>query len=242
MRTFLAIAGLIVAAIAAAVIIAFMRPNTSSTPLSEVPPPPTETKPPTNSAGKAPNQSQTTAPPSVPGKMLTFDDAKKGALRARLEIEGRGSIVMELYPSAAPKTVAHIVSLCKQHFYNGILVHRMEPDPNFRLFQAGDPGSKALDPKQLRGMTTSQVGQAFHLGGGGAGATVPLEAVLPHSAYSVGLARAQDPDSGDCQFYVNLSDNHMLDGQYCIFGRVIEGKEIAEKVEIGDRIRSFSIQ
>jgi cyclophilin family peptidyl-prolyl cis-trans isomerase len=245
MRTFLAIAGLIVAAIAVAVIIAFLRPNSSSTPPSEVetkPPAPTETKPPANAGAKAPNQSKTTTSPPLPGPMLTFDQAKQGAVRVRLEIEGRGSIVMELYPKAAPKTVAHIISLCKQHFYNGILVHRVETNPSFRLFQAGDPASKALDPKQIRGKTTAQVAEDFQLGGGGSGATVPLEATLPNSADSVGLARSQDPDSGDSQFYVNLSDNNMLDGKYCVFGRVIKGKDVAEKVEIGDRILSFSSQ
>jgi cyclophilin family peptidyl-prolyl cis-trans isomerase len=220
MRIFLIFVGLIVAAVVLAAIVAGLRPNTSSPLDSDKEPPP---------ANKQTAQTK---------DLLTFDQVKEGAVQATLEIEGRGTMTLELYPKAAPKTVAHFVELCKRHFYDGILVHRVVP--NF-VFQAGDPASKKIDPTLLRGKTSEEVGQQYHLGTGGSGKTVPLEAKLPHNIYTVGLARSADLDSGDSQFYVNLKDNHSLDGQYCVFGQVTKGQDIAQKVQIGDRITRLSI-
>lgn len=222
MRAFLAILGLMVAALAAAVIIAFVRPNTSTVPQEEYKLPPEPVKP--------------------AQKMMDPKDAMKGALRADLEIEGRGTIVFELYPAAAPKTVAHIAELCSKHFYDGQLVHRVEPGPGFQLFQVGDPTSKSFTPEQLRGKTTEQVSSEFHLGINGSGTTVPLEAQLPNKANSLGLARSEAENTGDSQFYVNLSDNDSLDGKYCVFGRIVTGQDVAAKVQIGDRIHKFAME
>ena len=238
MRAFLAIAGLIAVALVVAVAIAFFRPNSSSTPPAEVEPEPVSK--PTTKTKTQPGAATPTAAQPGSDRMMTFDEAKAGAVRARIVVDGRGTIGVELYPKAAPKTVEHFLSLCKQHFYDGILVHRVEPDPAFQLFQAGDPASKQVDPKQLQGKTTAQVASEFQLGGGGSGASVPLEARLPNVAYSLGLARSADPNSGDSQFYVNLSNNNALDGQYCVFGRVVEGQDVAAKVQIGDRIHTVS--
>lgn len=210
-------------AVAIGVAIAFYRPNSSSVAVVE----------------EAPKAAQTELAPKA--KLMTFEEAAKGALRATLEIEGRGIIVVELYPAAAPKTVAHFVSLCKQNFYKGILVHRVETDPKFRLFQAGDPVTMVLKSTDFRGKSTEDVAEKFHVGGGGSGQKVKLEAHLPNVANTLALARSDDPDSGDSQFYINLSDNHSLDSQYCVFGKIISGAEIAEKVEIGDRIVSFRL-
>jgi cyclophilin family peptidyl-prolyl cis-trans isomerase len=232
MRALMAVVGLVTAAIAILIVVAFLRPSTAS------PPPGSQEE-----AMQTKTDSKQ-SPPSTAGaaKMTTFDAVKFRAVRAQLDIEGRGTIVLELYPKAAPQTVAHFRDLCRRHFYDGVLVHRVEPDPSFRLFQAGDPVSKGMDPKALRGKTTAQVGDEFHLGEGGSGVTVPLEAVLPNSAGSLGLARSQSPDSGDSQFYVNLSDNAALNGQYCVFGRVVQGLDVAQKVQIGDKIHSLSCE
>ena len=81
----------------------------------------------------------------------------------------------------------------------------------------------------------------FNLGINGSGQPVPLEAKLPHKKYSLGLARSKDTASGDSQFYLNLKDNPDLDGKYCVFGRIKQGAEIADKIEIGDRIKRLSI-
>lgn len=222
MRAFAAVIGVMVAAMAVAIIVAFIKPNTTSDPKEEYKLPPEP-----NKAGS---------------KMMDPKDAMKGALHASLEIEGRGTIVFELYPAAAPKTVAHFVELCGSHFYDGQLVHRVESDPAFKVFQAGDPNTKKFTPEQLRGKNTEQVTKEFHLGARGSGTYVPLEAKLPNSAGSLGLARAEDENSGDSQFYVNLTNNNSLDGKYCVFGRVLSGQDVAEKVQIGDRIRKLAMQ
>lgn len=224
MRPFLTFLGLIVAAIVIVAVVASIHPGSSST---------------TTSEQYAKAYPQASAPkPSAKQSVMDFDKAKAGAIQATLEIEGRGTMTLELYPQAAPKTVAHFVELCNQHYYEGILFHRAEP--NF-VIQSGDPASKKIDPAKLRGLTNQEVTDKYQLGTGGSGKTVPLEAHLPHDIYSVGLARATPPDSGDSQFYINLKDNHNIDGLYCIFGRVIHGQEVAQTVQIGDRIKRLSV-
>ena len=175
----------------------------------------------------------------APDRQNAFDAVKTGAVRAKLEFEGRSPMTLEFYPQAAPKTVAHITDLIKQHFYDGILVHRVEPG---FVIQAGDPESKKLKSDDLRGLSSEDVTNKFHLGAAGSGKTVPLEAKLPHLQYSLGLARSTAEDSGDSQFYINLNDNGTsLDGKYCVFGRIIEGQKTADDIKIGDRIKSFTL-
>src|SRR5579871_1313745 len=168
-----------------------------------------------------------------------FDAVKEGAIHVVMEVENRGSITLELYPKAAPKTVDHFVTLVKKHFYDGILFHRVHPA---FVAQAGDPNSKKVDGSKLVGLTDNEVSEQFHLGGGGSGQSVPLEANLPHLANTLGLARSNAPDSGDSQFFINLADNPSLDSNYCVFGRVIAGQDVAGKIVQGDRIKSMNVQ
>lgn len=162
--------------------------------------------------------------------LMTFDQAKEGAVKATMEIEGKGTVVMELYPKAAPKTVAHFVDLCKKHFYDGLKFHRVEPG---FVIQGGDPMSKDASVAEF---------DSKQIGTHGSGENVPLEARLPHTHYSVGLARSNAPDSGDSQFYINLKDNNDLDGRYCVFGMVTQGQDVPAKVEKGDIIKSITVQ
>jgi cyclophilin family peptidyl-prolyl cis-trans isomerase len=161
--------------------------------------------------------------------MMTFDQAKEGATKAAMEVEGKGTIIMELYPKAAPKTVAHFMDLCKSHFYDGLKFHRVEPG---FVIQGGDPESKDASVAEF---------ESKKIGTHGSGQTVPLEAKLPHTQYSVGLARSDALDSGDSQFYINLKDNNELDGKYCVFGMVTQGQDIAAKVQKGDVIKSITL-
>ena len=173
---------------------------------------------------------------AAPNRQNAFDAVTTGAIRAKLEFEGHAPMTLEFYPQAAPQTVAHISDLIKQHFYDGVLVHRVEPG---FVIQAGDPESKKVKPGELR---TAEDSQRLELGKAGSGKTVPLEARLPHLKYSVGLARSAAEDSGDSQFYINLNDNGAaLDGKYCVFGRIIDGQKTADEIKIGDRIKSFTL-
>ena len=122
------------------------------------------------------------AAPSDPGRAAAFDTVKDGAIAATLEVENRGTMKLELYPKAAPKTVAHFVELAKKGFYNGIKFHRVEPG---FVVQGGDPETRNIGREEF---------DAHRVGTHGSGTTVPLEAKLPHLPHTVGLARSQAPD------------------------------------------------
>ena len=169
-----------------------------------------------------------------------FDAVKTGALHATLNFEGKQPIQIELYPAAAPKTVAQISGLIKKGFYNGIKVHRLETgatgpsgQPGLKLFQFGDPQSAKSEPANF---ATDLIGSH------GSGTTGPLEVKLPHIKYTIGMARGEAEDSGDSQMYINTDDNPSLDGGYCIFGRVVGGQDVLATVKVGDVIKSFTMQ
>ena len=91
---------------------------------------------------------------------------------------------------------------------------------------------------RIASITPAEVGQIYHLGMGGSGTTVPLEARVTCMRGAMGLAHGMSVASGDSQFFFNLSDNHRLDNQYTVFGRVIQGLEVMDQIHQGDRIKS----
>lgn len=153
-------------------------------------------------------------------------------------IAKRGTIVIELYPHAAPKTVAHIVNLVNRKFYDGMLFHRVIPD---FAAQTGDPKTRGMDGAKLHGLTDIQVSERYAIGNGGSGKTVPLEPKLPNERGSVTLARGNQIDTGDSQFFFNLKANHNLDNSFCVFGNVIKGLNVMDKIQLGDRIVSLRV-
>ncbi|MDE2126926.1 MAG: peptidylprolyl isomerase [Armatimonadetes bacterium] len=240
MRTLAAIVAIVLGAIALAWITTRLHPGGALPPQDQ----PTSTTTPVSNK-KALNGSQkkgttSSASPShssavqsgqshTAGDASVFANYEKTAIHATLTIAGKGSMELELYPEAAPKTVAHIESLIKSGFYDGIKFHRVVPG---FVCQAGDPLSKGLQAAMFQ-----QAGVGQH----GSGKTVPLEAKLPNLTNTLGLARSSDPDSGDSQFYINLNDNANLDGQYCVFGRVVKGTDLPARIDIGDIIQTFTI-
>ena len=80
-------------------------------------------------------------------------------------------------------------------------------------------------------------------GTGGSEKTIPLEinASLTHKKGAVGMARSQDPNSASSQFYICLGDAKFLDNNYAVFGQVIEGQDIAEKITKGDKMIKVTI-
>jgi cyclophilin family peptidyl-prolyl cis-trans isomerase len=125
-----------------------------------------------------------------------------------------GNIEVELYPALAPKTVANFVSLAQSGFYKNLVWHRIVKG---FVIQTGDPNSRNA------GGNNSTWGQ------GGSSQTVPLEidSSLRNLNGYLGMARSSDPNSGSSQFYINLADNHSLDGNYTVFGKVISGMNVA---------------
>jgi dolichyl-diphosphooligosaccharide--protein glycosyltransferase len=128
----------------------------------------------------------------------------------------QGTIEIEFFPNAAPNHVENFIELANQGFYNGTLFHRI--DPGF-VIQGGDPNTKGDDSDR------STWGQ------GGPGHTVNAEfSDIPHERGIVSMARATDPNSAGSQFFIVLEDSNFLDGQYTVFGRVISGIDVVDRI------------
>ena len=151
-----------------------------------------------------------------------------------VSIQDRGVFFIEMNPDQAPKLVAHVMHLIDGRFYDKMLFHRKVD--NF-VIQTGDPKSKRVSVKYAR-KHRGKMGEVPGLGEGGSGKNVPFEINdLTHERYSVGMAlESPMDDSGDSQFFVNLKDNFRLNGMYEVFGKVVKGQAVVDKVQRGDRI------
>jgi cyclophilin family peptidyl-prolyl cis-trans isomerase len=126
-----------------------------------------------------------------------------------------GDITVEFYSDEAPKTVENFKKLAKSGFYDGLIFHRIVPG---FVIQGGDPHTK----------DTSNKGK---WGTGGPGWNVKAEFNKnTHSRGILSMARSQDPDSAGSQFFIILKDSKFLDGKYTVFGKVISGMEIVDKI------------
>ncbi len=125
-----------------------------------------------------------------------------------------GKIGFELLPNLAPETVRNFVTLAKSSFYDGTLFHRVIPG---FMIQGGDPNTKKPDKSKW--------------GIGGPGHTIKAEFnSKSHLRGIVSMARAMDPDSAGSQFFIVTTDSTFLDRQYTVFGQVIEGMDVADKI------------
>jgi peptidyl-prolyl cis-trans isomerase B (cyclophilin B) len=125
-----------------------------------------------------------------------------------------GNIVLEFFPNAAPKHVKNFKQLARGGFYNGTTFHRVIPG---FMIQGGDPNSKDNDRSND--------------GTGNSGTHVPAEFnSIPHKRGILSMARSSDPNSASCQFFIVVKDSPFLDRQYSVFGRVILGMNVADKI------------
>tara|TARA_B100000949_G_C14281233_1_gene451946 strand:+ start:1424 stop:2107 length:684 start_codon:yes stop_codon:yes gene_type:complete len=125
-----------------------------------------------------------------------------------------GNIVIELLPDVAPKHVESFIKLSKDGFYDGTTFHRVIPG---FMIQGGDPNSKDND-RSNDGM-------------GGPGYTINAEfSEISHKRGILSMARSNDPNSAGSQFFIVVKDSDFLDRQYTVFGRVIEGMDVADKI------------
>ena len=150
------------------------------------------------------------------------------------DVQGRGQFVMELRPDQAPKLCAHFLGLVESGFYDGMLVHRKVPG---FVVQSGDSASKRVSTAWAR-KNPGDRGGTKNLGAGGSGKSVPFEINdLVHDRYTVGMAlESPMDDSGDSQFFINLANNHRLNGMYVVFASVVKGRSVVDRIERGDRI------
>ena len=125
-----------------------------------------------------------------------------------------GNIKFKLVPDIAPETVRNFSQLTKSGFYDGTLFHRIIPG---FMIQGGDPNTKNPDKSTW--------------GQGGPGYNLKAEFnSRSHLRGIVSMARATDPDSAGSQFFIVTSDSTFLDRQYTVFGEVVEGMEVVDKI------------
>ncbi len=147
-------------------------------------------------------------------KNFTKDEVKKMS-DAKAVIETKfGNIEMKFFPDVAPNHVDNFIELAKKGFYDGTTFHRVIPG---FMIQGGDPNSKNID-KSSHGM-------------GGPGYMIKAEFNnKPHKRGTLSMARAASPDSAGSQFFICVADAPFLDRQYTVFGEVVSGMEVVDKI------------
>lgn len=152
----------------------------------------------------------------VPGAMLLYaaDGAAGKAPNAVIKTKF-GDMEIMFFPDKAPNHVQNFVKLAKSGYYNGTIFHRVIPG---FMIQGGDPNTK--DPKKP---------ETYGMGG----PSEKLKAEFndtPHRRGIVSMARTNDPNSAGSQFFIVVKDSNFLDGQYTVFGEVVKGMDVADKI------------
>lgn len=125
-----------------------------------------------------------------------------------------GDISLELFDDKAPNHVKNFLDLARKGFYNQTAFHRIIPG---FMIQGGCPNTKP--------------GSGGRPGTGGPGYNIDAEFNdTPHARGVLSMARASDPNSAGCQFFIVVKDSNFLDNQYTAFGRVTSGMEVADQI------------
>nr|MBE6544824.1 peptidylprolyl isomerase [Oscillospiraceae bacterium] len=130
-----------------------------------------------------------------------------------IEMENGGKIELELYPEAAPKTVANFLKLVGEGFYDGLIFHRVIPG---FMIQGGDPQGNGMG-----GAKENIVGE-FKANG--------YDNPIKHTRGVISMARAYNPNSASSQFFIMHANAPHLDGQYAAFGKVVSGMEVVDEI------------
>jgi peptidylprolyl isomerase len=126
----------------------------------------------------------------------------------------QGTVVVAMRPDLAPQHVARIKELVRDGFYDGVVFHRVIEG---FMAQTGDPTGT---------------------GTGGSGKKLKAEFTRePHKRGTVSMARSQSPDSGDSQFFICFADSPWLNGQYTVWGSVIDGMDNIDKIKRGEPVK-----
>ena len=124
----------------------------------------------------------------------------------------KGEIVIKFLPDIAPVHVARIIELVKSGFYDGIIFHRVIDG---FMAQTGDPTGTGMGGSDLPDIRAEFSDEPFSRG-------------------TLGMARSQHPDSANSQFFICFEESSFLNGQYTVFGKVIEGMEYVDKIMRGE--------
>ena len=136
--------------------------------------------------------------------------ATKAVIKTKL-----GDMEIVFFPDKAPNHVQNFIKLAKSGYYNGTIFHRVIPG---FMIQGGDPNTK--DPKKP---------ETYGMGGPNEKLNAEFNDT-PHRRGIVSMARTNDPNSAGSQFFIVVKDSNFLDGQYTVFGEVVKGMEVADKI------------
>ncbi len=126
----------------------------------------------------------------------------------------KGTVEIELRPDLAPGHVARIKELAREGFYDGVVFHRVIEG---FMAQTGDPTGTGM---------------------GGSGKKLPAEFNAgKHKRGTASMARSQNPDSADSQFFICFEDAGFLDGQYTVWGEVVSGMENVDQIKRGEPVK-----
>ncbi len=143
-----------------------------------------------------------------------------------------GNVKIELFSDVAPKHVERIKKLANDGKYDNVVFHRVIEG---FMAQTGDVkfGNSSSNDYDLRKVGT----------GGSSLPDLPSEfSDIPHEKGTLSMARSQDPNSANSQFFICFKDSPFLDRQYTVFGKVIEGMEIVDKIKKGDQNQNGSVE
>lgn len=174
-------------------------------------------------------------------------------------VTSKGEVRIQLEGPAAPLTAGNFVDLVNRGAYNGTVFHRVVREPVPFVVQGGDPQS--ANPK----VPASQYGTGSYMDpASGESRLIPLEIklqneptprysealtapgvtrqlALVHQRGAVAMARSNDPNSASAQFYIALQALPELDGRYAVFGRVVQGMEVVDRIQQGDKLTKASL-
>lgn len=129
-----------------------------------------------------------------------------------MQIEGSGTVTLELRPDLAPNHVERIKTLTRQGFYDGIVFHRVIDG---FMAQTGDPTGTGMGGSELPDLKAEFTPENYDRG-------------------TVGMARSASPDSGNSQFFICFTDCSFLNGQYTVFAQVIDGMNFVDDIKKGE--------
>jgi cyclophilin family peptidyl-prolyl cis-trans isomerase len=143
-----------------------------------------------------------------------------------------GAFAFETFPDEAPRTVAHILQLVKSGFYDGQRFHRVIPG---FVVQWGDPQTKNLEK-------SADWGKGGLASSGKPIGVSEMSKKRLHVKGAVGVSHMGDPAKADSQIYVTLANRPDLNGRYTVFGRLIAGADVPERIQKGDQITRMYVK
>lgn len=165
------------------------------------------TTPPATSAPKQPS------PTPTPIATENLEDKMQNKVNITIQMQDGGVMKAELYPDIAPITVANFTKLINEHFFDGLIFHRIIKD--FMIQGGGfDANNQEKDTASIKGEFTSN----------------GFKNDLKHTRGVLSMARTQVPDSASSQFFIMHDAAPSLDNQYAAFGKLTDGLDVLDKI------------